>query len=152
MISRPKILTLTYPRLSRKLLPLTPRFSTLLAQIPLRRIKSLLLAHVSFHICQPLSDFIISDSVPVVVPDNGMAPTCICLPYSLVPNMDISSMAYQRAISVLIKQHHCLPHGPIPCSRLDSKIFQALANLGPSSFFFSFLWISKFLYFLRHFV
>lgn len=46
--------------------------------------------------------------------------------------MDISSIAYQRAISVLTKQNNCPPHGLVSCSKLDSEIFQTLANLGLS--------------------
>lgn len=42
-----------------------------------------------------------SIKIPVVVPET---PTTVCLPYSLVPGLDMSSRSYQRAISTLAKQ------------------------------------------------
>ena len=74
----------------------------------------------------------------VVVPDNGASSTCVRLPYSLVPGMDVSSVAYQKAITTLAKQYHCRSHGPISCSKLDSEIFQTMANLGMFAFSFFF--------------
>jgi len=38
----------------------------------------------------------------VVVPD--IPPSVVCLPYSLVPGLDMSSRSYQRALSTLAKQ------------------------------------------------
>jgi hypothetical protein len=39
--------------------------------------------------------------IPIVVPET---PTTVCLPYSLVPGLDMSSRSYQHAISTLEKQ------------------------------------------------
>jgi hypothetical protein len=72
-----------------------------------------------------------------IVPDNGVAPSCVRLPYSLIPGMDISSASYQKAISVLAKQA-CQPHDPVPCSKLESEIFRSLAKLGASFLFYHF--------------
>jgi hypothetical protein len=43
----------------------------------------------------------VSTKVPIAAP---MTPTTVCLPYSLVPGLDLSSRSYQRAISTLGKQ------------------------------------------------
>jgi hypothetical protein len=39
---------------------------------------------------------------PVVVPE--VPPSVVCLPYSLVPGLDMSSRSYQRALNTLAKQ------------------------------------------------
>jgi len=39
---------------------------------------------------------------PVVVPE--APPSVVCLPYSLVPGLDMSSRSYQRAVTTLGKQ------------------------------------------------
>jgi hypothetical protein len=43
----------------------------------------------------------VTTKIPVVVPET---PTTVCLPYSLVPGLDMSSRSYQRAITTLGKQ------------------------------------------------
>lgn len=41
----------------------------------------------------------------VVLNAEGIArPTSVCLPYALIPGMDISSSAYQKAITILTKK------------------------------------------------
>ena len=44
---------------------------------------------------------IVTTKTPVVIPET---PTTVCLPYSLVPSLDMSSCSYQRAITTLGKQ------------------------------------------------
>ena len=44
---------------------------------------------------------IVMTKTPVVVPET---PTTVCLPYSLVPSLDMSSRSYQHAITTLGKQ------------------------------------------------
>jgi hypothetical protein len=43
-----------------------------------------------------------ANTVPVLVPEGP--PTVVCLPYSLVPGLDMSSRSYQRAVTTLGKQ------------------------------------------------
>ena len=57
---------------------------------------------------------------------SSSVPHCMVrLPYSMIPGMDISSLAYQKALSVIAKQHHddhafvsCVPEAVIPPSSL----------------------------------
>jgi hypothetical protein len=66
-------------------------------------------------------------------------PSSVRLPYSCVPNLDISSRAYQKAIATLAKQAHHEKHDLVSCpdTRLPVLMEIGLSYFSPFFVFFN---------------
>lgn len=70
----------------------------------------------------------ITTTSPVVAPE---APATVCLPYSLVPGLDMSSRSYQRAISTLGKQKPIKP-SVNPQAPIISVLERGMQSIAPT--------------------
>ena len=71
-------------------------------------------------------------TVAVILDNGSVRPSSVCLPYSLVPGMDIASVAYDKAVSTIAKQINANAHNLCLDSHLSSS--SAHTDLGTSPF------------------